>query len=68
MLTLIATNNYFGQHQFHIECDDVDPIIEKLNQQKWFKKLKTVKTNTGLTVFCFTNYDKANIERLFADG
>lgn len=68
MLKLVNTNNYFGQHEFHITECDMDFCISQIESAKWFKKPKITTSENLITVFCFTNYDKATIERLFGNG
>lgn len=67
MLKLINTNNYFGQHEFHLDSD-LDAALDEISKARWFKKLRLVKEENKLIVFCFTNYDKATMERLFGNG
>lgn len=68
MLTLVNSNNYFGQHEFHIENDDLMTIKQLIDRTKWFKTPKIVLDESKLVIFCFTNYDKATVERLFENG
>ena len=65
MLTLVNTNNYFGQHEFHITGIDINAAKIIIGNAKWFKKPKVVFEETTLVIFCFTNYDKATVERIF---
>lgn len=64
-LSLIKTNNYFGQHHFQFETTDIDSLLIQLNDMVWFKTPKIVAGNNKIDVFCFNNYDKAAIERKF---
>lgn len=68
MLTLVNTNNYFGQHEFIITNSDLAADAEKIQSARWFKKPKVEVRSDRIVVFCFTNYDKATMERLFGNG
>ncbi len=68
MLTLVNTNNYFGQHEFHLQDENLDEAVDKIDKARWFKKIKLTRNEHELIVHCFTNYDKATMERLFGNG
>ena len=65
-IQLVKSNNQFGQHEFHVFCDDVDTVEKDLLKCKWVKTPKIVKFKSKLIVFCFNNYDKATFEREFS--
>lgn len=68
MLKLVKTNNYFGQHDYIIEADNVDDIVFKLDAIKWTKKPSIQIDDKIISVHCFTNYDKVKIEGAFEYG
>lgn len=64
-LTLVSSNNYFGQHHFCFNTNYVPELVIRLEKMVWFKVPKIVIGIDKIDVFCFNNYDKAAIEREF---
>jgi hypothetical protein len=65
MLTLVNTNNYFGHHEFHLTNHTMENVDQIIKNTRWFKPLRIRQNTDTIIIFCFTNYDKASIERLF---